>query len=109
MLDGFGREGKALVKLGQWWKRRSGKAKAITVLAVMLSLQIGLCFSTPQLTYRSGASIPAGFDTPMWTLNLMIWQAAFCAVSAVLLALIGILGLPKILSHRAGRKEDSHD
>jgi len=30
-----------------WWQRKSRRAKAITLLATLLTLQVGLCFGTP--------------------------------------------------------------
>jgi hypothetical protein len=33
--------------MGKWWKNKSGLAKTITALAVLLLLQMGLCFASP--------------------------------------------------------------
>jgi hypothetical protein len=31
----------------KWWRNKSGRAKTITALAVLLLLQMGLCFASP--------------------------------------------------------------
>jgi hypothetical protein len=33
--------------MGKWWRNKSGRAKTITTLAVLLILQMGLCFASP--------------------------------------------------------------
>jgi hypothetical protein len=93
----------------KWWNHKSGRAKTVTVLATLLVVQIGLCAGTSQLTYRFGVLIPKGYDVPMGTLDLMIWQAFLCILTLILLTMVVTLSIPKFLLRRPGKKKDSDD
>lgn len=89
-----------------WWRVRSGRAKTITVLSAFLILQIGLCFGTPTATPWVEALFHIRARNPMEALGLMIWQALFCFVTAVVLVLAASGLLPGIASGENGQKED---
>jgi len=68
------------LSFGKWWKRRSGGAKTVVALAVLLILQIGLCFSS-DLTV-----------IPAYEAIFAVVQAMLCAVTGVAL-LVAFLGV----------------
>lgn len=72
------------------WTTKSGRAKAITILAVLLILQVGLCFGTPRLADWSNAELRFPSD-PMDVVTWMLGQLMLGGVTAALLisALIG--------------------
>ena len=74
------------MKIGQWWKQSSRVAKVVTFLAVLLTLQMGLCFASP--------GEPAWFDslinvpyTPSgeFRVGLLVAEAVLCVCTLVLL------------------------
>lgn len=97
------------MRIRNWWYLRDGRSKAITVLAVLLLLQIGLCFQSPKVApWFIRTFHVTSLDVPMQGLSLMIWQAALCAITACLLIAV-VIGL--FLSPRRAKNqhEDSHD
>jgi hypothetical protein len=97
------------MKLRIWWKHKSGQAKTITLLAVLLTLQIGLCFSTGTITNALGTSTPKGYDDPMWDLNLMVWQCFLCFVTLALIVVLAIWWHPGISSSRKKSRQGKND
>ena len=90
--------------MANWWKRRSGAAKTVTVLAVLLTLQIGLCFSTPY-TVQPIHDAMFGRDTgEMADLGLWVIQAFLCVFTLVLLIIALIVAAA---SPRPAAKTDS--
>jgi hypothetical protein len=63
------------MRLGVWWRRTNGRAKAVTVLATVLMLQIGLCFGTPTATSWYHALLRINSRDPFQALGLMMWQS----------------------------------
>jgi hypothetical protein len=97
------------MKLSDWWKRKNGQAKTITLLAVLLTLQIGLCFSTETITNALHASIPQGYDHPTWNITLWIWQFFLCLVTLALIVVIAIWWHPGISSSRKKSRQGKND
>jgi uncharacterized BrkB/YihY/UPF0761 family membrane protein len=76
----------------QRWKRSSWPAKAVAVLAVLLILQVGLCFGAP----ISAAGFDALFHlkpvySPLEWLGMMTILAVTSLVSAIALLVAGIV------------------
>jgi hypothetical protein len=98
------------MKPGKWWKRRSGWARAVTILATLATLQVGLCFTTPFTVLpiydaiygkRSNAEVGLGF---------MILEFLLCLVTFALLGIATIVAaLGGHFSAKAQSKEDSND
>lgn len=90
-----------------WWYRHDGRSKAITALAVLLLLQIGLCFSSPGVAPWFGRTFHiTSLDDPMQTLLLMFWQERLCVLTACLLIAVA-MGFP-FLTH-SGKKRGKSD
>jgi len=75
------------MKIKRWWSRKSGWAKVVTVLAVLASLQIGLCFSTPVTVQPVYLAICGPSSDSEFGLGLVIVQAFLCVVTFALLFL----------------------
>jgi hypothetical protein len=96
--------------MGNWWTRKSGWAKTVIVLAALLILQIGLCFSTdytvkPVLTALNGPS-----SDPEADLGLLVSQALLCLGTFVLLIISIIVAAAGGHFSRKGNSEgDSND
>jgi hypothetical protein len=57
-----------------WWRRRSNPAKAITVLATLCVLEIGLCSALPYNSNLWGFLIPLSFLTGVvLVIAFLIW------------------------------------
>jgi hypothetical protein len=97
------------MKMPGWWKRKSGQAKTITLLAVLLTLQIGLCFSTGTITNSLHTPIPQGYDHPMWDFTLMLWQCLFCVVTLALIVVLAVWWHPGISSSRKQSRQGKND
>ena len=73
-----------------WWQQKNRRAKAVTVIATLLILQIGLCFGTPVgvswLDDLVGTHL--GRD-PFAALGYMFIEAVLAIV--VFLAFVGVL------------------
>ena len=72
------------MSLRTWLQRKSSKSKVITVLVVLEFLQIGLCFSGPQVFHLN-------FDRGI---GWMYWLAISSFVTAISIALIGLFWTP---------------
>ena len=94
------------MSLKSWWRKHSGKQKILAFLAALEILQIGLCFTTPQLTGRIGMKVPVGYDTPTWNITLTVWQAGACVATVVLIVTLGVAGMPTISGRRKRKNYD---
>ena len=93
-----------------WWKRRSGGAKAVTVLATLLTLQIGLCFSTGLTVLPAYQAIFGPSSDSELGLGLIIWQGILCGVTILLLA-VTVIGAAWVggFSKKDRSGKDSND
>ena len=73
-----------------WWRHKSRRAKAITVLATLLTVQIGLCFGTPVGVswFDELFSSHLGRDS-YGGLGYMIFEAVIAVI--VFLVFVGVL------------------
>jgi len=90
-----------------WWRRKSGRAKTVTVLAALELLQIGLCFGTPTALSWHDALLHVRSNVPFRALGPMIWEAILCVVTLVLLVAVGLQLLADSLG--AGDRGKLHD
>lgn len=78
------------MSIQSWWQQKNRRAKAVTVLATMLILQIGLCFGTPKsvswLDDLAGTHLSRD---PFAALGYMFFEAILAIV--VFLVLVGVL------------------
>jgi hypothetical protein len=98
------------VTIRSWWKRKSGAAKVVTVLAALLTLQIGLCFSTSATVLPAYLAIFGPSRDSELGLGLIIWQGLLSFVTAALL--LGALVMAAVGTHTPGpsrEKDDSND
>jgi len=90
--------------------RKSGGAKAVTVLATLLILQIGLCFSTDATVLPAYRAIFGPSYDPELGLGLVMWQGILCGVTIMLLALTAIgVGVGGGFSKKNRSRKDSND
>jgi hypothetical protein len=78
------------VNIGIWWRRKSGAAKTMAVLLLLLALQIGLCIATPSLDHwaDSISHKPQGED---WgTFGLVLWELYFLLLTLLLLVIAAL-------------------
>jgi uncharacterized membrane protein len=87
------------MSLKTWWRTKSGKAKAVTVLAVLIILNTGLCFLIPSAAEWAVATFHLGYRDPMSGLGLMVIQALLDVVLLVVLLFVAIFG-------RSGQSSD---
>jgi branched-subunit amino acid permease len=97
------------LSMGKWWRQKSGQAKAITALAVLLTLQIGLCFSTPvtvlpvfELFMGPNAESELGW-------GLIIWQFIFCMITLALIVIATVWWIPGLSSGKKKSRKDTND
>ena len=72
-----------------WWQQKSKRAKAITIIATALILQIGLCFGTPATVSWSDQALGTHLNHEYDALGYMMVEALLACV--VFLVLIGFL------------------
>lgn len=72
-----------------WWQQKSKRAKAITIIATALILQIGLCFGTPATVSWSDQALGTHLNRQWASLGYMMVEALLACV--VFLVLIGFL------------------
>jgi hypothetical protein len=73
-----------------WWQQKSRRSKAITILATLLILQIGLCFSTPVGVSWFDNHLGTRLDPDSYGgLGYMIFEAILAGV--VFLIFLGVL------------------
>jgi hypothetical protein len=90
--------------------RRSGGAKTVVVLAVLLILQIGLCFSTDSTVMPAYEAIFGPTHDPESGLGLVIVEAILCAVTFVALLIAGLaVGASGGFAAKDDSKGDSDD
>lgn len=83
------------MSFSDWWRKKSGRAKTLTVLSVVLLLQIGLCFGTPAATSWFDDLFRIHPDDQFSFVGWMMIEALLCIVTVVLLfaAAFGFSGL----------------
>lgn len=91
--------------LKTWWRNKSGQSKTITVLATLLLLDIGLCFSTPA-AFNAVNSRYRGLGVNSF-IGLMVGQTLFCVALGVSIALVAIFWHPGL--SRPHRRKDHDD
>jgi len=92
------------------WKQSSVPAKSVAVLAVLLILQIGICFSAPQeqpwfkILFHMNPN-------PVWEDGIGAWieQAMFWALTFVLLIIAFFVWLTVRIPNEELREKDSND
>jgi hypothetical protein len=95
--------------MGGWWREKSGAAKVLVVLAVLLMLQIGLCVATPALTQRWDMvqQKPAGEGGG--TFGLVLWELLFCVANAAAIFIAGVWWLMGAVNGRRKSQERIND
>jgi len=89
--------------MGAGWRQKSVAAKAMVVLALLLTVQIGLCVATPWLARWSDsiAHRPQGED---WgTFGLVLWEFYLCLLT---LLLLGIAALWRLVGWIGGKTRE---
>jgi hypothetical protein len=93
-----------------WWKRRSGGAKTVTVLAALLMLKIGLCFSTGWTVQPVYEAIVRPRRDSEVELGLVFIEAILSGVTFVLLVVASIVvGVFGGFAKTTNSKGDSND
>jgi riboflavin transporter FmnP len=64
-----------------WWNRKSGRAKVVAVLATLLVLQIGLCWTNPRTVLPLYLWIFGPSSDSELGLGLSIWQGILSIVT----------------------------
>lgn len=73
-----------------WWQQKNRRAKAVTALATLLILQIGLCFGTPKgVSWLDDLASTHLNRDPFAALGYMFFEAILAIV--VFLVLVGVL------------------
>ncbi len=89
-----------------WWQRKNRRAKAVTVLAALLILQVGLCFGTPVGVSWYHNIFPSHSSDPLEAIGYMVIEALACILTLILVFLAAINWLPGFRTVRA-RTEDN--
>ena len=71
-----------------WWRKKSGGAKAVTALAILLVLQIGLCFASPGEPAWFVALFQIRRNPDQLRLGLIILEAYGCLFTFALLLIV---------------------
>ena len=79
-----------LVRIRKWLKRRSGGAKTVVVLAALLMLQIGLCFSSDSTVIPAFDAIFGRSSDPEAGIGFAVFQAMLCGVTLVALMISAV-------------------
>jgi len=95
------------LRIAEWWRHKSGKAKTVTVLAVVLIAQIGLCFSTEPVMHWLSPFFPRIDNDPMESLGLMIWQAMFCLLTIGMIFVASVFWLPGLKDAKKQEKRNN--
>jgi hypothetical protein len=78
------------MSLKTWWRAKSGKAKTITTLCVLIILNTGLCFLIPS----AAEMFHLGGQDPMSGLGLMVVQAGLDILLVFVLICVAIFWRP---------------
>ncbi len=79
------------MSFNDWWRKKNGKQKTITILATLLVLDIGLCFATPYgLSLIDGIFRRTARD-PLEGLGWMFCQAVFCGILVLVIAVMWLV------------------
>jgi hypothetical protein len=77
------------MSLKTWWSERCGAAKTLTVLATLLILQIGLCFSAPAIdSWFRGLFYSGRSGDPYGPIGAMLLLAVTSGLTAVALLIV---------------------
>jgi heme A synthase len=76
-----------------WWRKKSRPPKVVTVLATLLVLQIGLCWSTPLTVLPAYLAVFGHSSDSELGLGLEIWQGMLSIALFFLLALAILVSL----------------
>jgi len=95
------------VNMGAWWKQKCVAAKAMVVLLLLLTLQIGLCVATPLLG-RWADSIAHTPQGEGWgTFGLILWEFYFGLLTLLLIVFAALWCLVRWIAGRASVRKDS--
>lgn len=92
-----------------WWKRSSGSAKTITVLAAILLLQIGVCGLTPVVVGWYRSFVPDPSHDPFEGLALMALQAVLCIGTLIAMFCVWVVMGSTSKPPKITPPEDSND
>ena len=109
MPERFELRGAGIVNMGAWWRQKSHAAKAMAVLLLLLTLQIGLCVATPSIG-RWADSIAHTPQGEGWgTFGLILWEFYFCLLTLLLLVIAALWGLAGWIAGKTRRPKDLDD
>lgn len=95
------------MNIKRWWGKKNAKSKTITVLATLLILEIGLCFSTPATMAPACEALFGPSHDSELALGLEVWQFFLWLISLVVLGAIAMLWQPKPYPDKTD--EEKHD
>ena len=96
--------------VGKWWKQQSGGLKVVTALAALMTLQLGLYWTTQFTVLPTYETIFGPSRDSELGLGLIIWQGLLCGVTGALLAgSIIVVGVSGGFSKKKDSGEDSND
>ncbi|WP_348262161.1 hypothetical protein P8935_20440 [Telmatobacter sp. DSM 110680] len=88
-----------------WWQYKSRRAKAITVFATLLTIQIGLCFGTPVgISWIDRLLSTHLSRDPFAALGYMFFEAVLAII--VFLVFVGVLIFYRGSAQTPGDKAD---
>jgi len=82
------------MSLKTWWRTKSGKAKTITTITVLIILNTGLCFLIPTTVEWAASTFHLGYQDPMSGVGLMAIQAVLDVVLIFVLICVAIFWRP---------------
>jgi hypothetical protein len=100
------------MSLQSWWLQKSRRAKTITILAILLLLEIGLCFGTPVGVSWSDTAFGTHFGRdPFASLGYMFIQAIVAGIMFLIFLGVAIFyrpssGKPSLVSTAVQNEED---
>jgi hypothetical protein len=97
------------VKTGNWWQKRSGQAKTLIVLFVILPLQIWALLETPALAAWTDRllHIPRGEE---WgTFGTILWELCFCGLTLLVIVIAALWRLARWMTEKKSARKDFND
>jgi branched-subunit amino acid permease len=94
------------MSLNRWWLKKNAKSKTITVLAALLLVEIGLCFSTPVTVAPAYEALFGPSHDSELALGLQIYQFFLWLIT------LAMLGAVAVLWHRnrdSGKTDEEED
>ena len=95
--------------LRSWWTKNSGGAKIVTVLAALLVLQIGLCWTTPFTVVPAYLAVHGPSSDSELGLGLMIWQGILCIVTFLALFVAAVAWAAEGRNSRDSNENEDND